>query len=70
MEDMQRLVKDPVAYRYEHADGLKSTMLLMAGLVQDFNFAARLDERHSAPRRCICRCRTAARRWRISSARW
>ncbi|HEY3742158.1 MAG TPA: hypothetical protein VGL53_20035 [Bryobacteraceae bacterium] len=39
-EDMQRLVKDPVAYRYEHADGLKSTMLLMNGLVRDFNFAA------------------------------
>ncbi len=41
--DMQRLVKDPVAYRYEHNDGLKSTMLLMSGLVKDFNFAARLD---------------------------
>ena len=43
MEDMQRLVKNPVAYRYEHNDGLKSTMLLMSGLVKDFNFAARLD---------------------------
>jgi hypothetical protein len=42
-EDMQRLVKDPVAYCYEHEDGLKSTMLLMSGLVRDFNFAARLD---------------------------
>jgi len=41
-EDMQRLVKDPVAYRYEHVDGLKSTMLLLSGLVKDFNFAARL----------------------------
>jgi hypothetical protein len=38
--DMQRLVKDPVAYRYEHADGLRCTMLLMNGLVRDFNFAA------------------------------
>ena len=37
---MRRLVNDPVAYRYEHADGLKCTMLLMNGLVQDFNFAA------------------------------
>ncbi len=37
---MRRLVKDPVAYRYEHADGLKCTMLLMNGLVRDFNFAA------------------------------
>ncbi len=42
LEDMRRLVTDPVAYRYEHADGLKSTMLLMSGLVEDFNFAARL----------------------------
>ena len=44
IEDMQRLVKDPVAYRYEHEDGLKSTMLLMSGLVSDFNFAAQLDK--------------------------
>ena len=39
-DDMRRLVRDPVAYRYEHADGLKCTMLLMTGLVRDFNFAA------------------------------
>ena len=44
MEDMQRLVKNPVAYRYEHNDGLNSTMLLMSGLVKDFNFASRLDK--------------------------
>jgi hypothetical protein len=43
VDDMKRLVKDPVAYRYEHADGLKSTMLLMNGLVKDFNFAAFVD---------------------------
>ncbi len=43
MDDMRRLVKDPVAYRYEHADGVKSTMLLMNGLVKDFNFAAFID---------------------------
>jgi hypothetical protein len=40
VDDMRRLVRDPVAYRYEHADGLKCTMLLMNGLVKDFNFAA------------------------------
>jgi len=39
-DDMKRLVRDPVAYRYEHTDGLKCTMLLMGGLVRDFNFAA------------------------------
>jgi hypothetical protein len=45
LDDMRRVVKDPVAYRYEHADGLKCTMLLMNGLVEDFNFAARLAGR-------------------------
>lgn len=39
-DDMRRLVRDPVAYRYGHADGLKCTLLLMGGLVRDFNFAA------------------------------
>jgi hypothetical protein len=40
---MKRLVRDPVAYVYEHNDGLKATMILMSGLVRDFNFAARVD---------------------------
>lgn len=35
-------VKEPVCYRFEYADGLKATMLLMNGLVGDFTFAARL----------------------------
>ena len=39
---MREWVKDPVAYRFEYADGLKATMLLMNGLVGDFTFAARL----------------------------
>jgi hypothetical protein len=43
IDDMQRLVKDPVAYRYEHADGVKCTMLLLHGLLRDFNFAAYID---------------------------
>jgi len=43
IDDMRRLVKDPVAYRYEHVDGVKCTMLLMNGLVKDFNFAASLE---------------------------
>ena len=42
-DEMRRLVKDPVAYRYEHSDGLMSTMMLMNGLVRDFNFAAQLE---------------------------
>jgi hypothetical protein len=39
---MRQWVKEPAAYRIEYADGLKATMLLMNGLVQDFTFAARL----------------------------
>jgi hypothetical protein len=35
-------VKSPVAYRFEYADGVKATMLLLNGLVGDFTFAARL----------------------------
>ena len=43
--DLRRLVKDPIAYQYEHADGLICTLLLFNGLVQDFNFAAALEGR-------------------------
>lgn len=45
VDDMRRLVKDPVAYQYRHADGPLATMILMSGLVRDFNFAATLDGR-------------------------
>jgi hypothetical protein len=38
---MQSFVKEPIAYRFEYADGLKATMLLMNGLVEDFTFAAK-----------------------------
>ncbi|MFO0844608.1 MAG: hypothetical protein U0797_19790 [Gemmataceae bacterium] len=41
-EQVREWVKEPVAYRFEYADGLKATMLLMNGLVGDFTFAARL----------------------------
>src|SRR2546426_3088383 len=44
-DDMRRLVRNPVAYRYEHTDGLKCTMLLMSGLIEDFNFAAHIEGR-------------------------
>ena len=44
-DEMRRLVRDPVAYRYEHADGLKCTVLLMNGLLRDFNFAAYVNGR-------------------------
>jgi hypothetical protein len=42
-DDLRRLVRDPIAYQYEHADGLKCTMMLMNGLVRDFNFAADVE---------------------------
>lgn len=42
-DDMRRLVKDPVAYHYQYADGPQATMILMSGLVRDFNFAATLE---------------------------
>lgn len=42
LEDMKRLAKNPVAYHYQHSDGPKATMILMTGLVRDFNFAASL----------------------------
>ena len=45
--EMRTLVKDPVAYRYEHQDGLMCTMILLHGLIEDFNFAARLDGQQS-----------------------
>ena len=42
VEQIRQWVKDPVAYRFEYADGLKATMLIMNGLVGDFTFAARI----------------------------
>jgi hypothetical protein len=41
-EQMREWVKEPIAYRFEYADGLKATMLLMNGLVDDFLVAAKL----------------------------
>lgn len=45
VDELKQVVKDPIAYCYEHADGLRCAMVLMNGLVEDFNFAARLDGR-------------------------
>jgi hypothetical protein len=41
-ELMKELCREPIAYRFEYADGVKATMILMNGLVSDFTFAARL----------------------------
>ena len=40
--EVQKLVKNPAAYFIEHNDGLKTTLLMLNGAVQDFNFAARI----------------------------
>ncbi len=45
LDDLRRTVADPVAYHYEHADGLRCTMILLGGALSDFNFAARLSGR-------------------------
>ena len=45
VDDMRRLVRDPVAYRYQHTDGLKCTVIMMNGLIRDFNFAAYVNGR-------------------------
>ena len=42
IDELKQLVPDPIAYHYEHNDGLKCTMMMMNGLVSDFNFAASL----------------------------
>jgi hypothetical protein len=46
-DEMKAMTKErePVAYVYEHGDGLKCSMILLNGLVQDFNFAATLKGR-------------------------
>jgi hypothetical protein len=41
-DQMRQWVNEPVSYRFEYADGLRATMLLLNGLVGDFTFAARL----------------------------
>ncbi len=43
MEQVRTLVRDPVAYHYQHRDGLRCTMLLMNGLVHEFTFAAQIE---------------------------
>ena len=44
-DQIREWVKEPIAYRFEYNDGLKATMLLMNGLVEDFLVAAKLKDR-------------------------
>jgi hypothetical protein len=43
IEQLKKIVSDPIAYHYQHRDGLRCTMLLMNGLVRDFTFAATIE---------------------------
>jgi len=40
---MKALARNPVAYHYRYKDGLRATIMLMNGLVEDFTFAAAID---------------------------
>lgn len=42
LDRLEDAVPDPIAYLMEYNDGLKATMLLLNGFLQDFNFAARM----------------------------
>jgi hypothetical protein len=44
LAQMPGLARDPVLYRIEHADGLKSTLLMLSGLVKDFTVAVRIKQ--------------------------
>jgi hypothetical protein len=43
VEQMKAMVPDPLAYQYQHRDGLRCTMILLHGMVRDFTFAAKID---------------------------
>jgi len=43
IDELKEICQEPYAYQYEHLDGLKSTMIMMNGLIQDFNFAAHIE---------------------------
>jgi len=40
--ELRKLARNPAAYFIEYQDGLKATMLMLDGVVKDYNFAARL----------------------------
>lgn len=43
-EDVQRMAKEPIAYHYQHHDGLKCTAIMLDGLILDFDVATRLKD--------------------------
>jgi hypothetical protein len=43
LAEIKAIVKDPVAYQFQYKDGTKGTIMLVSGLVEDFNFAATIE---------------------------
>jgi len=43
LQEMKALARDPVAYHYQYKDGLRGTIMLMGGMVEDFTFAAEIE---------------------------
>jgi hypothetical protein len=43
LDEIKALARNPVAYHYQYKDGLRSTIMLMNGLIEDFNFAASIE---------------------------
>jgi hypothetical protein len=44
VDRLEDAVADPIAYVMDYGDGLRATMLLLNGFLQDFNFAARMED--------------------------
>jgi hypothetical protein len=42
-EQMMAIAKDPLAYHYRYRDGTLGTIMLVNGLVEDFNFSAQIE---------------------------
>jgi hypothetical protein len=42
--ELETLVKEPAAYLVEYNDGLRATLLMLNGAVQDYNFACKLRD--------------------------
>jgi hypothetical protein len=43
VQEMKGLARDPIAYHYQHKDGLRSTIMMLGGMVEDFTFAASIE---------------------------
>ena len=45
--ELETLVKEPAAYLIEYNDGLRATLLMLNGAVQDYNFACKLRDENT-----------------------